>query len=665
MTGKDDAALWYFGLVLILSLPFYVLGVTRLSLPFAPALPISALMACLPMLVALTLVARQRGTSATRALLVSAFHAPGILRATWILVALGVMPLAFAVTAGVIWLSRSDLPALALLPPSAILPAFLLFFLGAVAEEIGWQGYALPRLTRRHSALSAALAIGAVWAIWHVVPLVLAGRAPLWILWHGLAMILMRIVMVWLVTNAGQSLLIAVLFHMMSNSVWGLFGSFDPYYSPALLFTVLFGPVAALVWLCGPSMRLPAPDRRPLVPNPNGWKVGTRARRVLFSLGILLTVAVAGFLRFGLPMLALPIPIGVLIGAEDAFVTDASRPDLFSGAPLRVVPFQILYPAREAGSQADYLPDAGPQIDAMVQRHGWISRAFLGGMGRLRAPWTDAAQPAAGGPFPIILYLPGVTGYMQMGSFETTALAARGYIVVTLNQPGAVAATVLPGGQIIKGLTRDEATGVIAPSYRKTGEALPPRFAKALAADGSILPYFAADVGVVLGRLAQINGDPADDLHGMLDLDHVGSMGMSLGALVTAQACSTEARIDACVMMDAPVPTDVARKGLRQPALWISRPSEDQRLERKASGGWPEDEIAAQASTIAEALSHSEHGRLVELHGLFHVDFTDLPAMQPALGWLGQSGPVGAVEAHRQINELILQFFAATLGAKR
>ena len=151
----------------------------------------------------------------------------------------------------------------------------------------------------------------------------------------------------------------------------------------------------------------------------------------------------------------------------------------------------------------------------------------------------------------------------------------------------------------------------------------------------------------------------------MLDLDHVGLMGMSLGAIVTAQACATEVRIRACLMMDAPVPTEVASTGLRQAALWISRPAEDQRLERAASGGWPENEIDAQAATINEALSKSDHGQLVQLNGLFHIDFTDLPALQPALEWLGQSGPTGTVEAHRQINELAKAFFATTIGTAK
>jgi dienelactone hydrolase len=393
--------------------------------------------------------------------------------------------------------------------------------------------------------------------------------------------------------------------------------------------------------------------------------IGVSMRRILAAivlLMIIIGVVFAIIIRNGLPMRALPPPSGGLVGAVDALVTDGSRPDLFSGAVRRVVPFQILYPASVAGTYAPYVPDAGPQIDAIAKSHGWMSWVMLGRIGTLAAPWTNAAMPSAGGPFPVIIYLPGVTGYMQMSSFQTTELASLGYVVVTLNQPGVVAAAVLPDHQIILGLTRADASSMIAPSYLANAPALPVAFATRLAPDKSIVPYFAADVGLVLDRLTEINADPAQILHGRLDLDHVGAMGMSLGAIVTAQACAMDPRIDACLMMDAPVPTEVAAIGLRQAALWISRPAEDQHLERAASGGWPEDEIAAQAATIEQALSNSPHGQLVLLPGLFHVDFTDLPTVQPMIGWLGQSGLVGVAEAHRQINQLTTEFFAATIG---
>lgn len=369
-------------------------------------------------------------------------------------------------------------------------------------------------------------------------------------------------------------------------------------------------------------------------------------------------LGVAMIARSGIPMRDLPLPQGFLIGAVNGFAVDSSRADLFSGKDQRIVPFQILYPARAPGSHALYVPDADPLIDATVKSRGWISRVFLGQIGALSAPWTNDAAPSDRGPFPVVLYLPGVTGYMQMGSFQTSGLAAQGYVVVTLNQPGVVAAALMPDGQIIRGLTSAQATSLVAPSYRQGDSPQPEGFAAALMPQHSIVPYFAQDVMPVLDRLAEINADPAHILHGVLDLEHVGVMGMSLGAIVGAQACAMEVRIGACLMMDAPVPTEVASAGLRQPALWISRPKDDQRRERDASGGWPEEEIDAQTDTIDQAIANSGHSRLVMVHGFFHVDFTDLPAVQPVFGWLGQSGPTGIIEAHRQVNALTLQFFA-------
>ena len=243
----------FFGLVLILSLPFYMLGVTGAALPFAPALPISAVMACVPMIAALSLVAWQNGAAAAGGLFASAFHVRAIPSARWPVIAVTFMPVAFAATAGIVWLSGAPVPRLALLPVGAVTSAFALFFLGAVAEEIGWQGYAFPVLAGRYSALNAALIIGVVWALWHVIPFALMGRSVTWILWHSLGIVLMRIIIVWLVVNAGQSLLIAVLFHMMSNSVWGMFPDFAPWYDPKVMCLVLLAPVMAIVGLWGPT----------------------------------------------------------------------------------------------------------------------------------------------------------------------------------------------------------------------------------------------------------------------------------------------------------------------------------------------------------------------------------------------------------------------------
>jgi membrane protease YdiL (CAAX protease family) len=40
--------------------------------------------------------------------------------------------------------------------------------LAALGEELGWRGFALPRLQSRIGPLSASLVIGVIWAAWHL-----------------------------------------------------------------------------------------------------------------------------------------------------------------------------------------------------------------------------------------------------------------------------------------------------------------------------------------------------------------------------------------------------------------------------------------------------------------------------------------------------------------
>ncbi len=256
-TAENRGAVQFFWLVVILSLPFYALGISGAALPFARSLPISALMAVVPMIAALMLVYRSNGAGGAHNLFIRAFDFHRIPNLWWAIAALGVMPVAFALTAGVFWLAGTTLPGLILLPANAIIPAFALFFLGAVAEEIGWQGYAYPTLNKRYSALKTALIIGTIWALWHVIPFALMGRSAGWIIWQGAGMVCMRIIIVWLSVKAGQSVAVAVLFHMMSNSVWGVFTNFDPYYDPMLMFLVLVGAVVTIIWLSKYGNRVP------------------------------------------------------------------------------------------------------------------------------------------------------------------------------------------------------------------------------------------------------------------------------------------------------------------------------------------------------------------------------------------------------------------------
>jgi hypothetical protein len=62
-----------------------------------------------------------------------------------------------------------------------------------------------------------ALAVGLIWAAWHVVPLTQAYRSVECIAWWCLGMVALRVVMTWLYNNTGHSVFGATAFHAMIN----------------------------------------------------------------------------------------------------------------------------------------------------------------------------------------------------------------------------------------------------------------------------------------------------------------------------------------------------------------------------------------------------------------------------------------------------------------
>jgi membrane protease YdiL (CAAX protease family) len=108
-----------------------------------------------------------------------------------------------------------------------IFPLFaysLLFPLsGAFGEELGWRGYALPRVQARFWALSAALIIGVIQTAWHL-PLFMSDPStsplPLIVGYVGLG-----ILATWVFNNTRGSVLMTMLLHASFNTSAGFFGA--------------------------------------------------------------------------------------------------------------------------------------------------------------------------------------------------------------------------------------------------------------------------------------------------------------------------------------------------------------------------------------------------------------------------------------------------------
>jgi membrane protease YdiL (CAAX protease family) len=140
---------------------------------------------------------------------------------------------------------------------------FVVFVL-IVGEELGWRGYALPKLLAERSVLAASLILGALWAAWHLPTFFVPGAPQ-----HGLpfsAFVLLTmaysVLFTWVYLHTRGSVLIATLLHGAINLSQGFFlGGVDPARVYWLLAAVYGVAALALVAAAGPNLY-----RRPRTP---------------------------------------------------------------------------------------------------------------------------------------------------------------------------------------------------------------------------------------------------------------------------------------------------------------------------------------------------------------------------------------------------------------
>jgi membrane protease YdiL (CAAX protease family) len=102
-----------------------------------------------------------------------------------------------------------------------ILILLLVFTLGfdGLGEELGWRGFALPKLLERYSPLVSSLILGALWAVWHF-PYALSEGSFLSVVplhWFFINLLAVSIIYTWIFINTNGSLLLALLFHAAGN----------------------------------------------------------------------------------------------------------------------------------------------------------------------------------------------------------------------------------------------------------------------------------------------------------------------------------------------------------------------------------------------------------------------------------------------------------------
>jgi membrane protease YdiL (CAAX protease family) len=208
------------------------------------------------------LVYRENGVTGVMKLLKRSFDFKRVKAKIWYAPTFLLMPAIMILSFMVMRLTGSQLPS----PQFSFATPFILFvvfFIAAIGEELGWSGYAIDPLQDRFGALGGALVLGVVWAVWHFIPLLSVKRSTEWIAWWLFGTLALRVIITWLYNNTGRSVFIAVIFHAMFNVTWQLFPINGSYYDPRVtsLITAVVAVFIVIVWGPGTMVRIPSAEK--------------------------------------------------------------------------------------------------------------------------------------------------------------------------------------------------------------------------------------------------------------------------------------------------------------------------------------------------------------------------------------------------------------------
>jgi uncharacterized protein len=155
-----------------------------------------------------------------------------------------------------------NLPKLGALGGPSYLVSYLATFVlvtvlgGPLFEEIGWRGFALPRMERLHGPLLASLILGVLWALWHLPEFLVpswaassGGGGIVGITLFTLTAITFTIVITWVFNNTRASVLLAILVHASIDAFGGTLAAIFPARAVASAFPYMigFGVVAVVL----------------------------------------------------------------------------------------------------------------------------------------------------------------------------------------------------------------------------------------------------------------------------------------------------------------------------------------------------------------------------------------------------------------------------------
>jgi membrane protease YdiL (CAAX protease family) len=204
-----------------------------------------------PALVALAMTVRTDGVEGVRAIAGRVLR--WRVRARWYVFAVGYMVAIKLAVALVYRITIGTWPRFGNTSWYVIIVAIVFSTPAQAGEEIGWRGYALPRLGARFGLARASVLLGIAWALWHLPLFFIPGvdnyGQPFAI--FMVEVTALSVAVAWLYLNTGGSLLLTMLMHSAVNQTIGIVPSRDEHATNPFLLSdsLVMWLTTAFVWV--------------------------------------------------------------------------------------------------------------------------------------------------------------------------------------------------------------------------------------------------------------------------------------------------------------------------------------------------------------------------------------------------------------------------------